>query len=243
MSIRTIYFSTVVAGSLALVPVSTGTASAEALFVDEFDGDSLSSNWEVLNEDADSYIVEDGKLLIISSGGSHLNTGTTPNIFRLKAGLPKGDWVATMKFALPYQTGREAPFLAIYEDGDNQIVGSTNAWSYYGGIRGARVYLSGWKRSKGKETSFNKVIWGGAGGKAYTTDQAPNPYLLRLTKKGRTFTPAYKLEGMKQTDWIAHEKLTALKPKGGIAIGIFQSEAVKGETPMSIDWFKIEALN
>jgi hypothetical protein len=34
-----------------------------------------------------------------------------------------------------------------------------------------------------------------------------------------------------------------LRPKGGLAIGIYQLEPVKGETPMSIDWFKIEALN
>ncbi len=215
----------------------------DALFRDEFDSEALGTHWEVLNEDPDGYIVEDGQLLIVGTNAGHLKKANVPNIIRFKGALPKSDWVATIKFTMPYQTGRETPFLAIYEDKDNHIAATTNGWSYYGGIRGARMYLSGWKRSKGKETSFGKVIWGGAKGVPFTAEKAPNPILLRITKKGRTYTPAYRLEGMKQTEWITHEKFTALRPKGNLAIGIFQAEKVKGETPMSIDWFKIEKSN
>ncbi len=242
MSYRTVTFATVVAGSLSLLTAPFGAATAEPLLLDEFNGDKLSGNWEVLNEDPDSYIVEDGKLLIIGASQGHLKTAQVPNIIRLKAAPPKGDWVATVKFTMPYQTGREAPFLAIYDDKDNHLAATTNAWSYYGGTRGARMYLSGWKRTKGKESSFGKVIWGGAKGAVFSAEKAPNPILLRITKKGRTYTPAYKLEGMKQTAWNEHEKLTVLRPKGSLAIGIFQAQKVKGETPMSIDWFKIETL-
>ncbi len=243
MSTRTLFLTAIFAGSIGLSSVIAGTAAAEPLLLDEFDGDSLAAHWEVLNEDPDSYIVEDGQLLMIGSGAAHLKNGDVPNVIRLKTGLPKGDWVATIKFSAPYQTGVEAPFLAIYEDGDNQIVATTNSWSYYEAIRGARMYLSSWKRSKGKESSFGKVIWGGASGEAFSAEQAPNPILLRITKKGRTYTPAFKLEGMKQTEWIEHEKLTSLRPKGSLAIGIFQLKKVNGETPMAVDWFKIEALN
>ena len=105
------------------------------------------------------------------------------------------------------------------------------------------MFLTGWKRTKGKQTSFSKVIWGGSGGKAFTAEQAPNPFLLRITKKGRSYIAASKLEGMNQTKWTEHEKLTVLRPKGRLAIGIYQTSRVKGETPVSIDWFKIEALN
>ncbi len=216
-------------------------APAKPMFMDNFDGQALGPHWEVLNEDADGYIVEDGKLLLIGTSTGHLTDGTVSNIIRFKDPLPKGDWVATIKFSMPYQTGVEAPFLGLYADKDNHIVTTTNSWSYYEAVRGARSYLSGWKRSKGKETSFKKVIWGGASGVAFAEHQAPNPILLRITKKGRTYTPAYQLVGMKQTEWIEHEKLTLLKPKGNLAIGIFQAKKVNGETPMSIDWFKIEA--
>ena len=217
-------------------------APEQPLIFDDFDGEALDPRWEVLNEDTDSYIVEDGKLLLVGMNNGHLTGGQVANIIRLKDKLPKGDWVATIKFSMPYQTGREAPFLALHADKDNHIATSTNAWSYYGGIRGARMYLSGWKRAKGKDTSFSKVIWGGASGEAFPEAAAPNPILLRITKKGRTYTPAYKLEGDKQTEWIEHEKLTSLRPKGNLAFGIFQAEKVDGETPMSVDWIKVEKL-
>jgi len=243
MTPKTLFATALVTATIGLSAVLSGAATAEPLLMDEFDGDSLQAHWEVLNEDPDSYIVENGQLLLIGTSGGQLKKGDVPNIMRLKADLPQGDWVATIKFSVPYQTGREAPFIGIYEDGDNHLVTTTNAWSYYEGIRGARMFLSSWKRSGGNEASFNKVIWGGASGEAFSAEQAPNPILLRITKKGRTYTPAYLLEGMKQTEWIEHEKLTSLRPKGKLAIGIYQLENVNGETPMAIDWFKIEALN
>ena len=236
-------FAEAVTAAVTVIAEPPQPVPDDALFRDEFEGEALGTHWEVLNEDPDGYIVEDGKLLIVGTNGGHLKKADVPNIIRFKGALPKGDWVATIKFTMPYQTGREAPFLAIYEDKDNHIAASTNGWSYYGGIRGARMYLSGWKRSKGKETSFGKVIWGGAKGVPFTAEKAPNPILLRISKKGRTYTPAYRLEGMKQDAWIKHEKLTALRVKGNLAIGIFQAAKVKGETPMSIDWFKIEKSN
>ena len=239
MSIRTLVSSCVIAAAMMLLP----PASAEPLFVDEFDGDSLSDSWEVLNEDPDAYVVEDGNLLIIASGDAHISKGPVPNVIRLKSGLPKGNWVATIKFTVPYQTGREAPFLGIYEDEKNQIIATTNSWSYYEAIRGARLYLSGWRITNGREASFAKVIWGGASGVAYTAEQPPNPFYLRITKKGRSYIPAYRLEGMKQEEWIEHEKFTVLRPKGSLAIGIFQAEKVAGETLMMVDSFKIEPLN
>ncbi len=243
MSIRSCFLFAVVAACAGLLSAPGMGAAAESLFVDEFNGDAIGSHWEIINEDPDSYIVEDGKLLIIGAGAAHIKNGSVANIIRLKSGLPQGNWVATIKFTIPYQTGYETPFLAIYEDKDNQIVTATGGWSRYGGISGAQIYLGSWKRTKGKETSFSKLIWGSASGVAFTADQSPNPILLRITKKGRSYTPAYKLVGMKQTEWIEHEKITVLRPKGSLAFGIFQAKKVNGETPMSVDWFKIEALN
>ncbi len=211
-------------------------------FLDEFNGNSLSSNWEVLNEDPEGYIVENGKLLIVGMNNGHLSKGNVPNIIRYTGALPKGDWVATIKYSFPYQTGREAPFLSLYENNDNYITATTNSWSYYEEIRGARLYLSAWKRSRGKDTSFNTVIWGGAGGKAFTVDEAPNPIYLRIIKHGHSYTPSYRLEGMKQTEWKDLEKFSVLRPKGNLAFGIFQAEDVKGETPMFVDWFRIDTL-
>ena len=82
---------------------------------------------------------------------------------------------------------------------------------------------------------------------AFTADSPPNPYLLRLKKVGRSYFPAVKMLGVKNKDgtesgWIEHQKFTLLRPKGNLAIGIYQSQKVPGETTANIDWIKIEVL-
>ena len=45
-----------------------------------------------------------------------------------------------------------------------------------------------------------------------------------------------------ESDWIEHEKFTVLRPKGNLAIGIYQSQRVPGETTLNIDWIKIKTM-
>ncbi len=227
----------------AMVGSQVPTQAGEQIFIDNFDGDALASHWEVLNEDADSYIVEDGALLSIATGVGSLSKGTATNIFRLKNELPAGNWVATMQYRMPYQTGRETPYLAVYQDKDNYIVATGGAWSYYGGTRGARMYLGGTKIVKGKSNYASNVVWGGADGVAFNEDGPPNPFVLRLTKKGHSYTPAIRLSNGAEATWKEFQTITLLRPKGGLAIGIVQAETVKGETPIIIDSVKIESLD
>lgn len=209
---------------------------------DEFDGEKLKDHWEVLNPDPDSFIVENGKLTVIGNTAAKLKTGKVKNIFRFKNPLPKGDWVATMKFNMGYQTGREAAFFGVYNDKANYITGITYSWSYYEGIRGARMYLGGEKNTRGNLKSFYRVLWGGAGGKPFTMEKPPNPFILRLTKKGRTYIPAVLTQGIPKAKWVEHERFTVLRQKGNLAFGIYQGQKVSNETTMMIDWVKIETL-
>ncbi|MEM7426052.1 MAG: hypothetical protein AAF441_08150 [Pseudomonadota bacterium] len=224
---------------------SLGAAHAAnaASFVDEFDGGELAGHWEVLNEDQDSYVVEDGNLLALATGGASLSKGTASNIFRLKTPLPKGNWVATMKFRMPYQTGREAPFLGLYGDKDNFFAAYANAWSYYEKVRGARLFSNSTKEIKGKAIYFSNVIWGGAGGKAFTADDAPNPFILRVTKTGRNYSAAVQINEGGEPSWKEFQSVTLLREPGSLAFGILQQEKVAGETPMFVDWIRIDPAN
>lgn len=215
-------------------------AETPDLFFDDFNGTELAAHWEIQNPDADAYLVEDGHLLAVASGGASLDNGDIVNMFKLNRDLPKGDWVATMQFRMPYHTGREAAFFGLYQDKDNHTIGMANAQSYYEDIRGARMFLSAQKVAKGKKTSFNKVIWGGAGGQAYTLSDLPNPFVLRITKKGRSYTPAVRIQDGDVGTWIEQESVTLLRPKGKLAFGIYQWQAVKGETPVYVDWIRIK---
>lgn len=228
---------------VALISVSTAAMAGTQIFMDDFKGDSLAKHWEVINQDADSYIVEDGNLLTIASGGTNLAKGNVANIFRLKQKMPKGDWVATIKYRMPYQTGRETPFLALYGDKDNYIGAFANAWSYYGGTRGARLYISSGKNVKGKQTTFNNVLWGGASGKPFTASDAPNPFVIRITKKGRSYTTAVRITQGAETTWAEHATMTSIREPGSLAFGVYQASKVKGETPMTVDWVKIESAD
>ena len=231
--------------ALAAVALIGGAATAFAgeHFVDEFDGTDLGAHWEVLNEDPDSYIVEDGSLLALATGGAKLRDGNVANVFRLKQGLPEGDWVATMQFSMPYQTGRETPFLGLYDDKDNFFVTQAYAWSYYEETRGARLFLGASKSSKGKATDFRNVIWGGASGVAFDLSEAPNPFVLKITRKGRTYTPAVRLSNGAEETWLEFQAVTLLREPGGLAFGIYQWEQVKGETPMIVDWIRVETTD
>lgn len=232
--------------SLAIATLIGINASAQAgsqLFADEFDGDELGAHWEVLNEDPDTYIVEDGSVLSVATGQGNLAKGTATNIFRLKNELPKGDWVATMQFRMPYQTGREAVYLGVYDDKDNHITATFGAWSYYEGTRGARMYLYGGKVLKGKGNHSSNVVWGGASGVAFSEEEAPNPFVLRITKKGRTYTPAIRLANGSEQTWHEYQTVTLLRPKGGLSFGILQQQKVNGETPLIVDYVRIESLD
>jgi len=157
--------------------------------------------------------------------------------------MPKGDWVATIKYSMPYQTGRETPFLALYGDKDNFIGAYANAWSYYEHTRGSRLYLSSDKIVKGKGVNFSRVLWGGASGKPFTAEEAPNPFVLRITKKGRSYTAAVQIKQGAETSWVEDATITSIREPGSLSFGIYQSTKVKGETPMTVDWVKIESAD
>jgi Ca-activated chloride channel family protein len=209
-------------------------------FRDDFNGSELAKHWEVINPNTDAFIVEDGNLLVVGSSIAALDNAKSENIFRLKKPMPKGNWVVTMKFSYQYQTGREIPYLAIYDSEKNYVASFAYSWSYYGGTRGSRMWMAGHKMSKGKKKDFSKVIWGGASGKPFTADQPPNPILVRLTKRGRSYIPAVKLLGGKSPKWVEHDKFTILRQKGGLAFGIYQGQKTTNETTMNVDWIKIE---
>lgn len=228
---------------MALIGTCSAAQAGSQIFFDDFNGDTLAGHWEVINADADAFLVEDGSLLSIATGGGNLSTGKVVNIFRLKQKMPKGDWTATIKYSMPYQTGRESPFLALYGDKDNFVGAYANAWSYYEHTRGSRLYLSSGKTIKGKKTSFSRVMWGGAGGKPFTAEQAPNPFVLRLTKKGRSYTASVQFHQGAEFTVVEDASITVLREPGSLAFGIYQSQKVKGETPMSVDWVKIESAD
>ena len=90
----------------AQVPAQVPVARAsKVVFEDKFDGKDLSGEqWEVLNRNADRYIVEKGELMMANPSVVGLNHKDGVNILRLKDDLPDGDWDIVVDAKPQFQT-------------------------------------------------------------------------------------------------------------------------------------------
>ncbi len=220
-------------------------------FRDDFDGDGLSENWEVLNPNLDAFIVEDGALLILSSTPGGFPSENSPNLFRLTREMPEGDWTVTARLSLDIQTGSEMFYLGLYDDKDNWI--AAQVWSKPDRYKGHGVFLSSVKRANGQTTRFNKPLanircnvcspdWNWSN---FIERKFSRPIHLRLAREGRSFIVSARQESegeqdAKETQWLELAKVTSLRAKGTLAMNLVQSKKTQGESLAHIDWVKIE---
>jgi len=232
----------IVAASLA------GQAQASEIFADEFDGDDLAAAWQVTTPDPDSYIVEDGELLVITStsaGDDEVAAGIFPNIFTLDTELPKGDWVMSLKFSVELQTARESLGFGLMDAYDNYVLGHiyTAGDGNYGWSLNAQLK----KRSGDKINKFSRAlaslgcnVCGADRQFANFVDSLKMPIEAQLIKTGRQYTLQAKLADA--TDWTVVEKLTAIRSPKKPVLFVHQYNKTDGETPFMIDYFRIETV-
>jgi len=223
---------------------------AKVYFQDDFDGSDLKPHWEVVRPNPDSYIVENGELLVVSSKVGSLPQDDVENLFVLKESLPQGDWIMTAGFKIDFQTMQERAFIGLYENKDSFIVLHTVLGDWRGAGTFAYVDAEIVKYTKGQATHFNNRLWtvqatGSDDPRSFAqaAKDFPQPLLLRLKKQGRSYYASGQLAGAKEPTWIELEKVTALRAKGNLAIGLYQAGDTRGETTMTVDWVKIEAMD
>ncbi len=222
-------------------PVPEEPAIAE-IFRDDFDGEILADHWELLNPDADSYIVENGELLMISAAVGTREALDFSNLFRLTQDMPKGDWVISAKLTIEFATGFENVFLGLVDSKDDGTYAWLNAWR---GQYKEGFVLSVIKRSKGEETNSARGLYkDNYKGRPAADTLGPRigqPIYLRLTKTGRSFVAGVKLGDGEEAQWVDSDKVTLLRAKGRLAIGSAQGKAGNSESLVLVDWVKIEA--
>lgn len=108
---------------------SGSNATLELPFQDEFDGKTLGPQWSVIGEAADNFVLENGVIYQIATGGddSFRNEGSE-NIFRLGK-VPAGDFDMTLKGLLEAKTGREGVWLGLYEDSTSFLAGTLHVYT------------------------------------------------------------------------------------------------------------------
>ena len=212
-------------------------------FVEDFDSEGLTPHWEVINPVADSFIVDDGALLIVSSAQGEFSKDTVTNLFKLTRVAPDGDWVASTRVKLDAQTGKEAFYLLLHDDAQNHVGVGVYTWFECCGYN-AVVEASAFKRLGEQTGDFHRRIWKSEVNSQYFGESArPLPAIvLRLEKRGHSFYPAVKLDSPPDADWIELERLVALRAKGRISFALYQYEEVAGETVATVDWLRVEPI-
>ena len=233
------------------------TAQAEEVFKDDFEGEVLGEDWDVINPDTESYIVEGGALLIVYAQESSIDSDELQNLFRLTTALPKGDWQATIRLQPEFQTMREVMYFGLFQDRQNYMMANAYVASWCCHAR--NLSISGTKNAKGKKAHFAAALTPeinhGAGAfDAYrdTFRKLGDGILLRLAKTGRQYVFSGRIEGSdangKPLPWIPLQKLTSLRQKGDLVFGFTQGASGGGhvggggESIVNVDWVQIETL-
>ena len=241
---------------VAQAKVEPMVATDAIYFEDNFDGDELASHWMVDKEDTESYIVEDGKLTVLfgDSGKATNSYKASSNIFRLNKKVPKGDWTMTMRVMFTAQTHKEWARMGLTKDQDNLLLTSLQMHPY--NYARTDVYARADKLAKGKNTHFfSKIADYNDNNVTARTDKvaaSTSSALLRLTKQGRNYISAVKLEAAEgagdlapNTNWVELQKLTSLKLPGDAFSFFFGHQAAgyvpkNGEGLVEVDWVKVE---
>ncbi|WP_319529760.1 VWA domain-containing protein [uncultured Cohaesibacter sp.] len=225
-------------------------------YEDNFDSEELSGDWTIVNENPDNYLVEDGKLTVLfgDTGNGTEAYKTAANIFRLNKPIPKGDWTMTMRVMFVAQTHKEWLRMGITKDQDDSVLTSLEIVPYNYDITLFNARAD--KMAKGENTNFvSKITDYRSNNVTERTDlvsQSTTSTLLRLTKEGRNYISAVKLEAADgagdkapPSEWIELQKLTSLKLPGD-AFTFFFGHGKAGFVPkdgeglVEVDWVKIE---
>ena len=218
-------------------------------FEDEFDGEALSPAWEVLNPDADGYIVEDGSLLMATAKVQDFGSGEPVNLVTFNRDLPKGDWDMTMRVNFEGQTGRDSLWFGLYTDPQNYLaIHYLNSVGYC-----SETVLRLAKVAKGEAAKFDARTSGsttcgfGAGDtEAVIASQAKDGLLLTLSKRGRNYRATATLKGIVGDTGTARtvstESLTSLRLPGAPAFMLGKWENADGEVLSFIDRIEIREV-
>ncbi|MGD8309930.1 MAG: VWA domain-containing protein, partial [Chromatiales bacterium] len=108
-------------------PVAKGPA---IYFEDNFDGEDLGPDWEILNPDPDAYLVENGILTMVSADKTPATNAEAENVLRINKPIPSGDWTMTARFVFRPQTMGETFSIGVAKDNENSLLASLHMRSY-----------------------------------------------------------------------------------------------------------------
>ncbi len=133
------------------------------VFRDDFDGEVLGEAWDVLNPNPDAYIVEDGRLLLISNRVTGFWYADMPNMLTLNRDLPRGDWDVNVTFSAELGADYETLLLGLRKDEQNYLTSMFYNTKQGIGYGEKNVMLQLSKYIGGESTKSKTWIWKNSG--------------------------------------------------------------------------------
>jgi hypothetical protein len=230
------------------VPVSR---ASKVIFEDKFDGKDLSGEqWEMLNRNADRYIVEKGELMMVNPSVVGLNHKAGVNILRLKDELPDGDWDIVVDAKLQFQTLSDGFDLGLMTDEKNFLSVSTT-WT--GGDTCNKIELRINRMANGEETRGAKTFSGSGCGlgtfgnedtKSIIKAMETNGVRIVLMKRDRKYSGTFEImnwtDAKKNPRKITTDELTSLRIPGRLSLHVGKLDPKRpSETGVRIDQIHI----
>ncbi len=214
------------------------TSNPEPAWVEEFDGEDLGSDWEVIGRDDDRMITEDGQLVMIADGNNYWGNDKQTNLVIRKDRMPKGDWDAIIDVAGELQTGRDQFQFGLYTDSQNFL--RVSLWTKEDAYYSSNAVLQIDRMRKGEFTKFTVNAYsspkygkpGIAQLKAEVYPVVAKGIRLILSKRGRKYFATLEMktgETGAVRRWTT-EKLTSIRVPGRLAFNPTVWDDVEGES-------------
>ncbi|MEP5729552.1 MAG: VWA domain-containing protein [Sulfitobacter sp.] len=233
-------------------PEPTPPADVE-VFRDDFDGDDLADHWTIYNPDPDSYIVEDGQLLVVSASvAGFTGDETVQNRFDLDFEMPKGDWDVDVEFEMDSQDFPQEGLFVGSAEGRNPIYA---LFASGAGTYDSKSVINVRRESEGKELVGQSVNvtneFEFTSSYAATTREKITSQKLKMTwsKRGRDYTSSITLLGEDGEEMtLTTDPVTQLRGPKSISMlfniywGIGKTGPSKGDSTILIDSLSIKSI-
>ncbi len=220
----------------------------EVLWSEEFDGFDLVKPWTVLNPNPENYVIEEGKLLLLTSVPTSFAKAEAENLIIREEKLPRGNWDITAEFKAEFRTGRDSLNFGLRKDERNYLIAVLFTNGLNPSFDKDKIMLRLTKVTNGVATSFERGIYfdeGGKPGYKKFIDSLANGAAITLSKRGRGYFASLRINSWVNKDGNPiirqTERLTSLRSPGKLTLGISKyKKKAPGEVLIFID--RIEAV-
>lgn len=228
-------------------------------FRDDFDGEELAEHWEITNPDPDSFIVENGGLLMLSTSPTPFSDESSTNLITYKGEMPDGDWDAVITFTGEMSATLNTLDLGLHKDTENfltakMVAGKYSACTAIGTRLTKTASGSGENIAKSYRNSSNahcgRVPFSHENADTILNDVENKAHVLTFSKRGRSYYGSLQIEGLNledDTPYIGQtDQFTSLRSPGELKFAIGREAAdysgAKGEALINIDSFVINTV-